>query len=93
VVTQSHPPAPCAEIELDACLVNVGDGSPFARQGDSGAVVVDEDDCVVGMVVALKTATRLEPKPDDPAFVVPIVDVLNGLGVRLAGPDRACVLC
>ena len=27
---------------------------PFARTGDSGSIVVDEDDCVVGMVVALE---------------------------------------
>jgi hypothetical protein len=65
---------------------------PFARGGDSGSIVIDEDDCVVGMVVAMRTNTPLEPRSSDPAFVVPITDVLRGLGVRLAGPRRACTL-
>jgi hypothetical protein len=70
-----------------------GDGVPFARPGDSGSIVVDEDDCIVAMVVALRTEPYRPPQPDDPAFVVPIIDVLNGLGVALAGPDRPCTIC
>jgi len=70
-----------------------GDGVPFAKLGDSGSIVVDEDDCVVAMLVAVRSEKPFDPKPDDPAFVVPILDVLNGLNVRLVGPDRACVLC
>lgn len=66
---------------------------PFARGGDSGSIVVDEDNCVVGMVVALRSRTPYAPDPDDPAFVVPIVSVLDGLCVRLVGPDRPCTLC
>jgi hypothetical protein len=69
-----------------------GEAQPFARPGDSGAIVVDEDDCVVAMVVALRTETQRAPQVDDPAFVIPILDILDGLGVRLAGPDRPCVL-
>ncbi len=77
---------------LRGWFVEGADG-PFARPGDSGSIVVDEDDCVVAMVVALKSDTPYSPKADDPAFVVPIVSVLEGLGVRLAGPDRPCTLC
>lgn len=32
-----------------------GHAGPFARAGDSGSIVVDEDECVVAMVVALRT--------------------------------------
>jgi hypothetical protein len=70
----------------------VGDGQPFARPGDSGSIVIDEDDCVVAMVVALQSDTPHEPQADDAAFVIPICDVLRELGVRLAGPDRQCTL-
>lgn len=69
-----------------------GDEHPFARQGDSGSIVTDEDDCVVALVVALRTDPLREVRVDDPAFVVPIFDVLAGLDVRLAGPNRPCVL-
>lgn len=70
-----------------------GEGVPFAKLGDSGSIVVDEDNCVVAMIVAVRSESPSDPKLDDPAFVVPIVDVLDGLNVHLAGPDRACVLC
>jgi hypothetical protein len=69
-----------------------GDEHPFARQGDSGAIVTDEDDCVVALVVALRTDTPHAVRVEDPAFVVPILDVLAGLDVSLAGPDRQCAL-
>jgi hypothetical protein len=69
-----------------------GDGVPFAQPGDSGSIIVDEDDCVVAMLVALRTEPHRPPRPEDPAFVVPILDVLDGLGVSLAGPDRPCTL-
>jgi hypothetical protein len=69
-----------------------GDGQPFARPGDSGSIVVDADDCAVAMIVALRTEPHREPQAEDPAFVIPILDILDGLAVRLAGPDRACVL-
>lgn len=69
-----------------------GDGQPFARPGDSGSIVIDEDDCVVAMIVALRTDDPQSPKVEDPAFVIPICDVMKGLGVRLAGPDRPCTI-
>jgi hypothetical protein len=77
---------------LRGWLVHGTDGSPFARAGDSGSIVIDEDDCVVAMIVALRTATPHAPKPDDPAFVIPILDILEGLDVRLTGPDRPCTV-
>jgi hypothetical protein len=65
---------------------------PFASAGDSGSIVIDEDDCVLGMVVALQTHTPHQPQPGDPAFIVPIADILAGLRVRLHGPRRPCTL-
>jgi hypothetical protein len=59
---------------------------PFARSGDSGSIVVDEEDHVVAMVVALRTRHPHDPKIGDPTFVIPIMDILDGLKVRLAGP-------
>ena len=69
-----------------------GHNGPFARPGDSGAIVVDEDECVVGMVVALRTDAVKGPQPTDLTYVVPIHDILLGLDVRLVGPDRQCTL-
>jgi hypothetical protein len=69
-----------------------GDGRPFARPGDSGSIVVDEDDCVVAMVVALLAKDPQAPEAQDLAFVIPICDVLTELKVRLTGPDRPCTL-
>lgn len=69
-----------------------GDGVPFAKLGDSGSIVVDEDDCVVAMIVAIRSATPHAPGVEDPAFVIPIFNILDGLNVRLAGPDRPCTL-
>jgi hypothetical protein len=69
-----------------------GDDGPFARPGDSGSIVVDGDDCVVAMVVALETDPLRPFRPEDPAFVIPILSILEGLDVRLTGPDRPCTL-
>jgi hypothetical protein len=69
-----------------------GDSAPFARPGDSGSIVVDEDECVVAMVAALETDPQRPVRPEDPAFVIPILDILDDLGVQLAGPDRPCTL-
>jgi len=68
------------------------DEAPFAKPGDSGAIVVDEDDCVVGMIVAVKLSspTSWSPEPDDPAFVVSMTDILGALDFRLPGADREC---
>ena len=40
--------------QLSAVFFVYGDGEPFAKPGDSGAVVTDADDCVVGMLVGLR---------------------------------------
>ncbi|MGI8596774.1 MAG: hypothetical protein ACR2LY_05750 [Thermoleophilaceae bacterium] len=63
---------------------------PFARGGDSGSIIIDDDDCVLGMIVALITDSPTHPRPGDPAFMVGINDVLAGLDIRLVGPDRPC---
>jgi S1-C subfamily serine protease len=69
-----------------------GDGRPFAKPGDSGAIVVDDDDCVVGMIVALRAADSAHATGSDPAFVVPIGDLVEYLGVDLLGPARRCTI-
>jgi hypothetical protein len=70
----------------------VGNDRPFARPGDSGSIVVDEDSCVVGLLVALRTSNSSDVQPDDSAFVVPIADLLSEIGVELVGPRRACTI-
>jgi hypothetical protein len=70
----------------------VGDDRPFARPGDSGSIVVDEDSCVVGLLVALRATSPNDVQADDPGFVVPIVDLLDEIGVELIGPSRACTV-
>lgn len=72
------------------CFV-VGDDCPFARPGDSGSIVVDEDSCVVGLLVALRT-NSFDVRTEDPAFVVPIIDLLDEIGIELIGPNRACTV-
>lgn len=69
-----------------------GDDCPFAKPGDSGSIVVDDDECVVGMVVALRANKPDNVQAEDPAFVVPILDIIDGLGIVLAGPSRQCTL-
>jgi hypothetical protein len=64
---------------------------PFARPGDSGSIVIDEDDCVLGLIVAMQTDNPSDPKPDDPAFIVAITDVLEALNLELLGPNRPCL--
>jgi hypothetical protein len=70
----------------------VGGDEPFARPGDSGSIVVDDDDCIVGLLVALRAPDPHNPRPEDPAFVVPIVDILSEMGLELPGPNRACTV-
>lgn len=68
-----------------------GVGQPFARPGDSGSVVIDDDDCVVGILVGLRPNNgRIDE--DAPAIVVPIIDILETLGLELLGPARPCTL-
>jgi hypothetical protein len=70
----------------------VGVDRPFAAPGDSGAIVVDEDDCVLGMIVALRTKNPNTPSAEDQAFVVPIGNLITTLNIELLGPDRQCTL-
>ncbi len=69
-----------------------GDEVPFAKDGDSGSIVVDDDDCVVGMVVAVRPARRGQITAADPAFVVPIHDIIERLDLELLGPSRSCTV-
>jgi hypothetical protein len=69
-----------------------GDNGPFARPGDSGSIVIDDDDCVVGMIVALRAQNPSVIQPDDLAFVVSIVDIAATIGIELVGPSRLCVI-
>jgi hypothetical protein len=64
--------------------------APFAKPGDSGSVVVDDEDRVVGMIVAVKLTNPGSRTPglDDPAFVVAMTDILEALEFRLPGPAR-----
>lgn len=74
-------------------FVVVGDGCAFAKPGDSGSVVVDEDECVVGMLVGVRPLDPLSPHvitDETPAYVVSIVDIINELNLELMGPDRPC---
>jgi hypothetical protein len=61
-------------------------------QGGPGSIVVDEDDCVLGLIVALQAANPLQPDPQDPAFVVAITDVLSALDLEFTGPNRHCAI-
>jgi hypothetical protein len=56
---------------------------PFARSGDSGAVVVDEHGSVLGLVVAMTRSTTSESAR---AFCLRIETILNALEVDLIGP-------
>ncbi len=69
-----------------------GDQGHFARPGDSGAVVIDDDDCVVGMLVGLACADRNAIDKNTPGIVVPIIDILETLGLELLGPKRPCTV-
>jgi hypothetical protein len=69
-----------------------GESGPFAKPGDSGSLVVDDDDCVVGMIVALRTADPNNVEPGDPAFVVPVGDLVTLLDIELVGPARVCTI-
>jgi len=54
------------------------DGKPFARQGDSGAVVVESDGRLVGIVVGAEDAAR---GSDSIAFVQPMYQIVRCLGL------------
>lgn len=56
---------------------------PFALAGDSGAIVIDDNDQVVGMLVGV---TNDGQGPTDRAFCIPIGPILDALAVDLIGP-------
>ena len=56
-----------------------GDGTPdFATGGDSGAIVVDEDKRIVGMVVAVESLD-----PGAPTFIHGIRQIFRALQIQL----------
>ena len=69
-----------------------GDEAAFARPGDSGAIVIDADDCVIGMVVAVDSENPADVQPSDRAFVISVADLIDGLDIALVGPDRPCTV-
>lgn len=73
----------------DGYFIHSDGREPFARPGDSGAIVIDDDDCVIGMVVAVQGKGQ---SADDKAFCVPIVSILEALRIDLVGPNRHCSL-
>jgi hypothetical protein len=62
----------------DGWLVDGDDGASFATRDDSGAMVVDEDRRVVGMVVALE-----HPDPGASSFVHGIERIFSALQIEL----------
>lgn len=56
------------------------DHSPFALPGDSGAVVVDANNDVVGLIVGMEDPTRTR---DPMTFAIPIETVLGALDIDL----------
>lgn len=61
------------------CLIRSPDGQ-FAAPGDSGSIVVDEDNCAVAMVVGLFAEA---PEEAPATLAVPITAVLEELDVEL----------
>jgi hypothetical protein len=62
----------------DGWWVYGSDGSSFAARGDSGAIVVDEERRVVGMVVALE-----HPDPGAATFVHGVRQIFKALQVEM----------
>jgi Trypsin len=69
-----------------------GDEGPFAKPGDSGSVVIDADDCVVGVLVGLGRTDGSAVDENTPGIVVPIIDILDTLDLELLGPQRPCTV-
>lgn len=65
---------------VDGYFIHSTDEFPFAKDGDSGSIVVDENGHPVGMVVAVSGKGK---KPTDKAFCVPLQKILDSLDVRL----------
>lgn len=69
-----------------------GVGQPFAVPGDSGSAVIDGDDCVVGMLVGLRPHNG-HVNEEAPGIVVPIIDILQTMGLELVGTAAAVHAC
>jgi hypothetical protein len=67
----------------DGFYIERSSEEPFALAGDSGAVVIDDNDLVLGMVVGVENDGR---QPEDRAFCTPIMPILDALNVDLIGP-------
>lgn len=68
---------------LDAFLIEPSSSDAFALPGDSGSIVVDDADRVVGMMVGVLGKTK---ENEQPGICFPIVPTLDALGVDLIGP-------
>jgi hypothetical protein len=60
-------------------LIKSVDANPFARHGDSGSVVIDQDGFIVGLYFSGNSAAP----PNDQAFANHIEDVCSALGIRI----------
>jgi hypothetical protein len=71
-----------------ACLVRSLDDRPFAEEGDSGSVLVDEDLQAIAMIVGM---IRDDSEPTACAVATPIAPALDALGVEIyAGETSVC---
>jgi len=91
-ITLEHPGAPPLVYEAEGYYVMGAETVAFAKGGDSGATVTDEDGCVVGVVIGLRSTDPMNPDPADLAIVAPITEVLERLGVEIAGTPRRCTV-
>jgi len=62
----------------DGWWVYGSDGTAFATRGDSGAIVVDEERSVVGMVVAVEN-----PGPDAATFIHGVRQIFKALQIQM----------
>jgi hypothetical protein len=69
---------------LDAFLIEPSSSDAFALPGDSGSIVVDDHDRVVGMVVGV--LGKMQKENERPAICFPIMPTLDALDVDLIGP-------
>jgi hypothetical protein len=66
-------------IQYDGGWWITGDSEPFAKKGDSGAVVLDQD----GLAVAILVAIQQQDDPSGDSFCLPLAPILNALAVTL----------
>ena len=70
-------------IYQDGFLIESSSSKPFALPGDSGSIVVDAEDRVIGMIVGVVGDPQAESAR---AFCTPIPPILETLGINLIGP-------